>query len=107
MSRLNWNKTFALEQAADDAELLEELINIFKESYESDLAMMKEGIQKGDTKQIYSAAHSIKGASASLGIDGVKDLALKVEVDSRNGSTVIATENLDELEEMLVELKKL
>ena len=30
MSGLKWNKEFALEQVADDAELLQELLDIFK-----------------------------------------------------------------------------
>lgn len=36
MSDLRWNKAFALEQAAEDEELLQELIVIFKDSSASD-----------------------------------------------------------------------
>ncbi len=107
MGTLNWDKEFALEQTAHDAELLEELIDIFKESYKSDFALIKEGIQKGNSQQIYSAAHSIKGASASLGIDGIKDIALIVEIDSKKGSLQVAIEKVQELEDLLVELDNL
>jgi histidine phosphotransfer protein HptB len=107
MNKLNWNKEFALEQAADDEELLKELIDIFKESYGSDLALIKEGIEKGDTKQIYGASHSIKGAAASLGIDGIKEVALSIETDTRAGSLKVATERIRDLEELFLDLKNL
>ena len=107
MNTLNWDKKFALEQAADDAELLQELLEIFKGSYNSDLLLIKEGIQKGDAKQVYSASHSIKGAAASLGIDGIREIALGVEADSRNGSLVVAKEKIQDLEDMLLQLQRL
>jgi histidine phosphotransfer protein HptB len=107
MNTLNWDKKFALEQAADDAELLQELLEIFKGSYGSDLLLIKEGIQKGDTKQVYSASHSIKGAAASLGIDGIREIALVIEADSRNGSLAVAKEKIHNLEDMYLQLQKL
>jgi histidine phosphotransfer protein HptB len=107
MNTLNWDKKFALDQAADDAELLQELLEIFKESYGSDLILIKEGISKGDAKQVYSASHSIKGAAASLGIEGVRDIAMSVEADSRNGSLAVARDRVQDLEEMLLQLQKL
>ena len=107
MNTLKWDKKFALDQAADDAELLQELLEIFKESYRSDVILIKEGIQKGDAKQVYSASHSIKGAAASLGIEGIRDLAMSVEADSRNGSLAVAKAKIQDLEEMLLQLQDL
>ncbi len=107
MSKLNWDKEFALEQAADDAELLQELLDIFKESCTSDLQLIKDGIEKGDADQVCSAAHSMKGAASSLGVDGISSVTLKIETDSREGSLLVAKENLEELEELLAELQKL
>jgi HPt (histidine-containing phosphotransfer) domain-containing protein len=107
MNMLKWDKKFALEQAADDAELLQELLEIFKESYRSDLNLLKEGIRKGDTRQVYTASHSIKGAAASLGIEGVRETATQIEADSRNGSLAVATEKIKDMEEMFLLLKEL
>lgn len=36
MSQLEWNRDCALEQVAEDAELLQELLDFFKTSFESD-----------------------------------------------------------------------
>ena len=104
MSILKWDKEFALEQAADDAELLQELLEIFKESYRSDLILLKEGVRLGDARQICSASHSIKGAAASLGIEGIREVAMDIEADSRNGSLAVASEKIQDMEEMLLHL---
>ncbi len=107
MIELDWNKDFALEQAADDADLLNELLEIFKESSSNDLLLIKEGLAKDDTDQVASAAHSIKGASASLGINGINLLARSIEEDSRKGSLEVAKKRLADLEELLGQLKGL
>ena len=107
MNTLNWDKKFALDQAADDEELLQELLEIFKESYGSDLVLIKEGIERGDAKRVYSASHSSKGAAASLGLEGIRDIAMSVEADSRNGSLAVARDRVQDLEDMLLQLQKL
>ena len=107
MSGLRWNKDFALEQAADDTDLLQELIEIFKDSCTSDFDLIRVGIVNGDAAQISSAAHSIKGAAASLGLEGIKDVALEMEKDSRGGGVEVAKNRLADLEKLLAELKNL
>ncbi len=107
MTDLGWNKDFAMEQAADDEELLQELVEIFKESSTTDFANLKQGISKGDTAMSGSNAHSIKGAAASLGFETIREVTAAIEADCRNGSLSVATEQLPELEALLVELQKL
>jgi histidine phosphotransfer protein HptB len=107
MAGLRWNKEFALEQAADDTELLQELIDVFKESCTNDYNLIRVGVENGDAGQIADAAHSIKGAAASLGFDGLRGLALEIEKDGRAGRTEVARQRLNELEELLLELKNL
>jgi HPt (histidine-containing phosphotransfer) domain-containing protein len=102
MNELKWNKTFALEQAAGDAELLEELLEIFRQSYASDLDIIKNGINAGNATLVRGAAHSIKGAAASLGITGIKDIAESIEREARGGSLLIAEKQY----EVLVSLKE-
>lgn len=107
MSDLRWNREFALEQAADDEELLEELITIFKESSNSDFANLKQGISKGDAAMSMASAHSIKGAAASLGFEGIRDVAATMEADCRNGSLTVTTELLPKLVQLLVLLQEM
>ncbi len=107
MDKLKWDRNFALEQAADDTELLDELLEIFKESCLSDFRMLEEGIANQDAEKVCGASHSIKGASASLGIEGIRDVALDIESDSRNGSTQVAKDRIKELDELLNQLQEL
>ena len=104
MSLLNWNREFALEQAAEDEELLMELIDIFKGSYSSDLQIMREGVETGDVSKVAGAAHSIKGAASSLGIEGISNLTKKIEDDAKSGSIGEAKLHLPDLEKMLEEI---
>ncbi|NOR23167.1 MAG: Hpt domain-containing protein [Desulforhopalus sp.] len=105
MNALKWDKEFALEQAADDAELLEELLEIFKESFLSDLQLIEEGLAEGSAVKIMGAAHSIKGAAASLGILGIHETALQVEEDSRAGGVDVAREKVEVLQSLLTDLQ--
>ncbi len=107
MNKLKWNKDFALEQAADDMELLQELLDIFKDSFKADLAKIEDGLDKSAPDQISAAAHSIKGAAASLGIKGINEVALVIEEDSRAGNLDVTRDNLSLLRTLLDELVKL
>lgn len=107
MIALNWNKEFAMEQAGDDEELLQELLVIFKDSLKTDIGLIEQGLEEKNAGKISGAAHSIKGAAVSLGIQGINDVALVVEEDSRDGSLQVAADNIDNLQELLTQLKAL
>ena len=107
MSDLKWDKEFALEQAADDEELLQELIDIFKESSLSDLAIVKQSIEKGDADMGRASAHSMKGAAASLGFLGIREVTEAMETDCREGSVVVITAKLPELEQLVSLLQEM
>ncbi|MEN8256895.1 MAG: Hpt domain-containing protein [Thermodesulfobacteriota bacterium] len=79
MIDLQWNRDFALEQAGEDEELLGELLVLLQESTANDLAKIKAGLKKGDAKIMGEAAHSIKGAAASLGVEKLRVLARDLE----------------------------
>lgn len=104
MNALKWDKDFALEQVAEDAELLEELLEIFKDSLKTDLLLIEKGLQERSAAKIYGAAHSIKGAASSLGIAGINEIALKIEQDSRDGGMSVAINNLPTLHSLMAEL---
>ena len=105
MNALKWDKEFALEQAADDAELLKELLEIFKDSLQTDVQRIQQGLAENSAAKISAAAHSIKGAAASLGIGGIHEVALQVEEDSRAGGLDVARTKIEELQALLAELK--
>jgi HPt (histidine-containing phosphotransfer) domain-containing protein len=105
MADLQWNKAFALEQTAGDEELLEELLTLFQDSSTSDLELLRQAVAAGDAAGIVRAAHSLKGAAASLGIEGVRQVAAEMEADARQNSITIAQEKLSIMADLLGQLK--
>ena len=107
MSDLLWDRAFALEQTAGDEELLEELLTLFKDSSDGDYKKLCTAIEAGDTDGVIHAAHSLKGAAASLGIEGVRLLAMEMEAAAREGSIDCAKEKKEEMAGLLAEVKTL
>ena len=107
MADLLWNKAFAMEQTADDEELLEELLILFKDSAASDLEQLQQAVAANNPAGVVRAAHSLKGASASLGIEGIRQLVMAMESDARNNSVTVARDNLAVLIELLDQLKNI
>nr|WP_320012845.1 Hpt domain-containing protein [uncultured Desulfobulbus sp.] len=105
MADLHWNREFALEQTAGDEELLEELLILFKDSASADLEQLQQAINSEDTDGVVRAAHSLKGASASLGMEGIRDIAMAMESDARDGSVAVARQKIDEMSALLEEVK--
>ncbi|WP_306547430.1 Hpt domain-containing protein [Desulfobulbus sp.] len=105
MADLQWNKAFALEQTAGDEELLEELLTLFQDSSTSDLELLRQAVAAGDAAGVVRAAHSLKGAAASLGIEGVRQVAAEMEADARQNSITIAQEKLLIMADLLGQLK--
>lgn len=85
MSELQWDKEFAEEQSGGDAELLAELLDLLRDSSLSDLEKINNALAGGDADGVGDAAHSIKGAAASLGFDGIRDAAYVIEKQGRVG----------------------
>ena len=107
MSDLQWDRAFALEQTAGDEELLEELLTLFKDSSAGDYEKLCQAALSGDAEGVMAAAHSLKGAAASLGIEGIRVLALEMETAARQGSVDCAVKKKDEMAALLAQIKTL
>ncbi|WP_028584493.1 Hpt domain-containing protein [Desulfogranum mediterraneum] len=104
---LQWNRDFALEQTAGDEELLAELITLFQDSAQSDFQQLQEAVTAGDSDQVIAAAHSLKGASASLGIEGIRALAMEIEEGVRGGQSEVDQAKLAAMGTLIKELQGL
>lgn len=107
MDNLDWDREFALEQAGDDEEMLAELLLLFRDSSTNDLARMREALAKNDGPALADAAHSIKGASASLGVEGIRKLAAEIEKAGRQGDLARSETMLARLAEFLLDADSL
>ena len=105
MTTLAWNKEFALEQTAGDQELLDELLLLFKDSSADDFNQLQEGFAQQNSDAVLASAHSIKGAAASLGIEGIREVAKVIEESARSGNISGEMEaHITVLEKLLQEL---
>lgn len=107
MVDLQWNKSFALEQTGGDEELLEELLVLFRDSSQNDFVELQHAVKNGDAAAVVRAAHSLKGAAASLGIEGIRQLAAAMEADGRNESLAVAQDNVAAMGALLTQLGQL
>jgi len=107
MADIQWNKAFALDQAAGDEELLKELLDLFRTSSTDDYIQLQQAVADGDTEAVARAAHSLKGAAATLGLEGIRWLVSDMEEDGKRNSVAVARENLAALGELLEQLNNL
>jgi HPt (histidine-containing phosphotransfer) domain-containing protein len=68
----------------EEADCLE-LLDLFAQTTRSDLTAIAEAVTSGDAQKAVSAAHSIKGAAANLGLGDIADEARTIEERSREG----------------------
>jgi HPt (histidine-containing phosphotransfer) domain-containing protein len=93
---LDRDAIFALVEG--DLELFGELVELFLDSYPSQLLDIREGISGGDPGRITEAAHSLKGSVANFQATSAVELATSLEVMGRQGDLSLAPQKLTELE---------
>ncbi len=102
MSDLQWDKKFALEQAGDDHDLLTELLGLLRSFSRDDLQKIKAALKAADGDGVADAAHSIKGAAASLGFESLR--AVAYEFEKRGRAADLAGLDPAVLEDMILAL---
>mgnify|MGYP005842149925 CR=1 FL=1 len=104
MSDLQWDRAFALEQAGDDEELLQELLDLLRSSAAEDLQKIKAAAAAGDGDALADAAHNTKGAAASLGMESLRQVASSLEQAGRRGDLAGVDADISALAAMLAQL---
>jgi HPt (histidine-containing phosphotransfer) domain-containing protein len=82
----------------DEDEYLE-MIELFFESGGADLKKLEAAVKAGDAELGYTASHSLKGSSGSLGLMAIYEKTTLVDDKLRRG-------DLDGVTEMVVSLRK-
>ena len=107
MNELMWSREFTLKQMDGDAQLLDELLVLFCDASDKDFATLCEAAEAEDAAGVVAAAHSIKGAAAALGIEGIRQLALEIELQAREGDVGLALREKDRLGRLLQACRQL
>jgi signal transduction histidine kinase/DNA-binding response OmpR family regulator len=66
-------------------ELIDEIMPIFIKDNTERMKMLSEAMEKTDQKEIKFYAHSLKGASATIGAAKISELAKQLEIAARDG----------------------
>lgn len=69
-----------LQSVCDDKELAAQVVGVFLSDIPEQLSALAGAIDAGDAKTAERAAHSIKGASATVGGEALRAVALECEV---------------------------
>ena len=69
----------ALERIGGDAELYEEVVQIFLEDVPVQLGILREALASGDLKVGERQAHSLKSAAANIGAEAMRSACFQAE----------------------------
>lgn len=84
--------------SGDDEELASQVAGIFLNDIPKQIASLKEALATGDAKTAERTAHSIKGASATVGAEQLREVSFRGEQFGRDG-------RLDELSALVGEIE--
>ncbi|PID80799.1 hypothetical protein CSB20_05560 [bacterium DOLZORAL124_64_63] len=100
------NLAEAMSNLDGDTELLQEIMEIFLETAEGQLAAIQSGIEAGDVKQVAVDAHGMKGGASNFCARNFVNCALKLELKAKEGNLDGAQELLDNMQEAFRELQE-
>ena len=94
-----WNRTAALDRLDGNEALLGELTDMLLEQIAEGIPLMSEAIERNDALGLQRAAHSLKGAAASLSAQRVGQRAGELEIMGRRHDLSRAREALGRLQQ--------
>jgi len=91
----------ALSHADGDMELLSQLMEMYLIQSKEDLIEIEAAISRKDPKKLEFVAHSLKGASATLAAELVREQAFRMEKIGSSGNFTEASTLLPQLKESI------
>ncbi len=101
-----WDKEGMFTRLMDDEELVGTIAQGFLEDIPSQIEALKAGIEAGDEAVARRIAHTIKGASANVGGERVRETAFRMETECGAGNLDAVMRLMPQLQERFAELKK-
>ena len=84
-----------LESTGGEPDFLADLIDMYLDDAPQQIAAMREAALNGRTEGLIQPAHTLKGASASLGAANLAELSRAVELAAREGAVADPTAAVD------------
>jgi len=89
-------KTAADGLGLDEDEFIE-IVELFIDTARADIDKLQEGFENGDAEKAGNAAHSLKGASGTLGFMDIAEIAKKAEEDAKKNDLEKLTASVSKL----------
>ncbi len=105
-SRPDFDRARAMEQVGGDEELLQELLAAFLSECPPLIVQIRDAIIQHDALQLERAAHTLKGAAASVAALAAAEVAQQLEIMGRTGDLAKSTPTFSEMEETLHRLRR-
>jgi CheY-like chemotaxis protein len=89
----------SLRELADgDEELVSRLIGMFLSDTEEHQELLRAAIEQGDADKVRQEAHRIKGASAQIEANGLRDIAFRLECMGKDNTLAEALQTMDDFD---------
>jgi signal transduction histidine kinase/HPt (histidine-containing phosphotransfer) domain-containing protein len=92
-------------QNPGEPDFVTELIGIFGKDLTGRLTQIRSGLETGDAKRIYQAAHALKSACGELGAERMREICGRLALCTAEGSLGAAAPIAHELEDEAVEVR--
>jgi HPt (histidine-containing phosphotransfer) domain-containing protein len=81
-----------------DSEIVQEVLTVFQTDTATRLRSLQAGLAAGNTAQVRTQAHSIKGSASQVGAAGIAALCQRIEHEAEQGLSDALTAMVRELE---------
>jgi HPt (histidine-containing phosphotransfer) domain-containing protein len=106
LQALVFDKTSLMQRLMGDEELAHTVISGFIDDIPDQIQALKNYLKTGDMHGAERQAHTIKGASANIGGEALRAVALEMEKNGKNGDLPAVQACMDDLEAQFERLKK-
>ena len=89
----------------NDEEFAKEIVTAFLDDIPRQIVMMQNYLEAGDAPAVERQSHSIKGASANLGGEALREIACDIEMAARAGDLNSARTLIPELHKRFIQLQ--
>ncbi len=94
----------ALGRMDNKLELLEKIVEFFREDFGGLLASLQQAVAAQDMARVQEAAHSLRGLIANFSAEAASQVASRLELMAKSGDLADAPQQLAELEHELTRL---
>ena len=101
-----FDKPGMMARLSDDEDVARMLIECFLDDIPKQILALRGYLEKDDVKSAERQAHTIKGASASMGGEAMRAVANEMEIAGKAGEREVITAHLPELETQFARLKE-